>query len=176
MSTKCGYNSHCFIIHYNADCLFTDNLIALPCRRKPGLPLEVRRSKGTLWWHGCRGYSWRSGLSDAAVVVVTVGVVVYRMTWLSWLQLVVVVTVGVSTSQPDHLKFLFELSDAFAILPTFLVLPVVGFALQTQVPGIRVDPTQVRSLGHRVRRGRRGDACSVPYFTWHAFKWQSPLV
>ena len=172
MSKKCGYNSHCFIINYNADCLFTDNLIDLPCKRKPGLPLEVRRSKGTLSDDvvvvvtvGCRGYSWRSGLSDAAVVVVTVGVVVYRMTWLSWLQLVVVVTVGVSTSQPDHLKFLFELSDAFAILPTFLVLPVVGFALQTQVPGIRVDPTQVRSLGCRGHRGRRGDACSVPYFT-----------
>ena len=54
--------------------------------------------------------------------------------------------VGVSTKQEDHLKFLFELSDDFSVLPSFGVIPAFAAMNSTMtggVPGINVDPTKV---------------------------------
>ncbi|XP_030832764.1 peroxisomal multifunctional enzyme type 2-like [Strongylocentrotus purpuratus] len=53
--------------------------------------------------------------------------------------------VGVSTTQPDHLKFLFELNEDFCVLPTFGVIPSFA-ALQnlTSVPGLEsIDVTRI---------------------------------
>ena len=54
--------------------------------------------------------------------------------------------VGVSTTQSDHLKFLFELSDDFCVLPTFPVLVAFNNAslnLNKETTGIDIDPTKV---------------------------------
>ncbi len=54
--------------------------------------------------------------------------------------------VGVSTAQPDHLKFLFEMNEDFCVLPSYAVIPSM-MALRGlfggQVPGLSVDPTKV---------------------------------
>ncbi|XP_064653288.1 peroxisomal multifunctional enzyme type 2-like [Lineus longissimus] len=54
--------------------------------------------------------------------------------------------VGVSTTQPDHLKFLFELAEDFCVLPTYGVIPC--FASSTSlfngsVPGLEIDVAKV---------------------------------
>ncbi|XP_067952015.1 peroxisomal multifunctional enzyme type 2-like [Watersipora subatra] len=54
--------------------------------------------------------------------------------------------IGVSTTQEDHLKFLFELSEDFCVLPTFPVL--VAFTgsdlpLNKETTGIDIDPTKI---------------------------------
>ncbi|XP_006812275.1 uncharacterized protein LOC100367300 [Saccoglossus kowalevskii] len=53
--------------------------------------------------------------------------------------------VGVSTKDEDYLKFLFEGSDEFCVLPTFAVIP--AFAAMTggftNVPGLDIDPTKI---------------------------------
>lgn len=56
-------------------------------------------------------------------------------------------SIGCSTKQPDHLKFLFELSDDFSVFPSFGVL--VGYKgadleLSKENTGIDVDPTKVK--------------------------------
>lgn len=54
--------------------------------------------------------------------------------------------VGVSTQQPDHLKFLFELSDDFTTLPTFAVIPAFNsmvLGVSTGIEGFPIDPTKV---------------------------------
>nr|KAG5694108.1 hypothetical protein BaRGS_005863 [Batillaria attramentaria] len=54
--------------------------------------------------------------------------------------------VGVSTRQPDHLKFLFELSDEFTAIPTFGVIPAfdaMGKALVAGIPGFPIDLTKL---------------------------------
>lgn len=53
---------------------------------------------------------------------------------------------GCSTTQDDHLRFLFELSEDFCVLPTFSVL--VAFTgcdlnLSKETTGIDIDPTKV---------------------------------
>lgn len=56
--------------------------------------------------------------------------------------------VGCSTTKPDHLKFLFELSEDFSVLPTFAVLVAHNGAmveLDKTTTGIDVDPTKVGS-------------------------------
>lgn len=53
---------------------------------------------------------------------------------------------GCSTAQPDHLKFLFELSEDFSVLPTFPVLVMFNGAfvnLNKENTGIDIDPTKV---------------------------------
>lgn len=55
-------------------------------------------------------------------------------------------SIGCSTTQPDHLKFLFELNDDFCVFPSFAVL--VGYNganldLNKETTGIEVDPTKV---------------------------------
>lgn len=52
--------------------------------------------------------------------------------------------VGTSTTQPDHLKFLFEMSDEFSALPTMGV--VIQFGVQgglLSVPGLEIDATKI---------------------------------
>ncbi|RUS86122.1 hypothetical protein EGW08_006142 [Elysia chlorotica] len=53
--------------------------------------------------------------------------------------------VGVSTRQPDHLKFLFELADDFSVIPSFGVIPAFGCLLEStgKIPGIKIDPTKI---------------------------------
>ncbi|CAG2255325.1 HSD17B4 [Mytilus edulis] len=53
---------------------------------------------------------------------------------------------GVSTQQEDYLKFLFELSDDFCVIPSFAVVPAfsaMGDGLIGGVPGLNVDPTKI---------------------------------
>nr|XP_039261996.1 peroxisomal multifunctional enzyme type 2-like [Styela clava] len=52
--------------------------------------------------------------------------------------------IGASTTQEDHLKFLFEMNDDFCVLPTFAVVPaftsMVGI---TNVPGLSINPAKI---------------------------------
>lgn len=53
--------------------------------------------------------------------------------------------VGVSTQQPDHLKFLFELNEDFCVLPSFGVIPAFpALGGLTSVPGLEtIDVTKI---------------------------------
>ncbi|VDI82342.1 3-hydroxyacyl-CoA dehydrogenase / 3a,7a,12a-trihydroxy-5b-cholest-24-enoyl-CoA hydratase / enoyl-CoA, partial [Mytilus galloprovincialis] len=54
--------------------------------------------------------------------------------------------IGVSTQQEDYLKFLFELSDDFCVIPSFAVIPgfsAMGDGLVGGIPGLNVDPTKM---------------------------------
>ncbi|KAK3765706.1 hypothetical protein RRG08_026181 [Elysia crispata] len=53
--------------------------------------------------------------------------------------------VGVSTSQPDYLKFLFEMSEDFSVIPTFAVIPAFAMVFQNilKVPGFKIDPSKM---------------------------------
>lgn len=54
--------------------------------------------------------------------------------------------VGMSTKDPDHLKFLFEGSDGFCCLPTFGVIPAQSSMLDgglSNIPGLNIDFTKV---------------------------------
>ncbi|GFN82479.1 peroxisomal multifunctional enzyme type 2 [Plakobranchus ocellatus] len=53
--------------------------------------------------------------------------------------------VGVSTKQPGHLKFLFELSDEFSVIPSFGVIPAFACLVKSSgnIPGIEIDPTKI---------------------------------
>ncbi|XP_071487807.1 peroxisomal multifunctional enzyme type 2-like [Diadema antillarum] len=53
--------------------------------------------------------------------------------------------VGVSTRQPDHLKFLFELNEEFCVLPTYGVIPAFpAMGGLTSVPGLEsIDVTKI---------------------------------
>ena len=53
-----------------------------------------------------------------------------------------------STSQPDHLKFLYELSEEFCVLPTFIVWKAMSATSGVYTDdkyGINIDPTQVNT-------------------------------
>ena len=50
-----------------------------------------------------------------------------------------------STKDPDHLKFLFEGSEDFCVLPSYGVIPAFqALGGLTQAEGIDIDPTKVR--------------------------------
>lgn len=54
--------------------------------------------------------------------------------------------VGMSTKEDDHLKFLFEMSEDFSVIPSFGVIP--SFPAMTNsfsggIPGLNVDPTKI---------------------------------
>uniref|UniRef100_A0A7M4FDS5 Peroxisomal multifunctional enzyme type 2 n=1 Tax=Crocodylus porosus TaxID=8502 RepID=A0A7M4FDS5_CROPO len=54
--------------------------------------------------------------------------------------------VGMSTKDPDHLKFLFEGSEEFCCLPSFGVIPAQASMLEgglTSVPGLDIDFTKL---------------------------------
>ncbi|XP_070598971.1 peroxisomal multifunctional enzyme type 2 isoform X2 [Erythrolamprus reginae] len=53
--------------------------------------------------------------------------------------------VGMSTKDPDNLKFLFEGSEDFCCLPTFAVIPAQASMLDggiSSIPGLNIDPTR----------------------------------
>ncbi|XP_005096557.1 peroxisomal multifunctional enzyme type 2 isoform X2 [Aplysia californica] len=54
--------------------------------------------------------------------------------------------VGTSVAQEDYLKFLFELSEDFSVIPSFGVIPAFGClneSLTSGLPGFSVDPTKI---------------------------------
>ena len=56
---------------------------------------------------------------------------------------------GVSTQQPDYLKFLFEQSEDFSALPTFAVIPAqksIFNAAASGIPGFEIDPTKASKI------------------------------
>lgn len=53
------------------------------------------------------------------------------------------ILVGVSTSQEDYLKFLFEGDHEFCVLPTYVVIPALLSTLAVQLP---IDLTKVRNI------------------------------
>lgn len=62
--------------------------------------------------------------------------------------------VGVSVDQPDHLKFLYECSEDFSVLPTYGVIPCLNALMDSGLimsalkeRGIQSDPTKVKSKG-----------------------------
>ncbi|KAM6475423.1 peroxisomal multifunctional enzyme type 2 [Liasis olivaceus] len=54
--------------------------------------------------------------------------------------------VGMSTKDPDHLKFLFEGSEEFCCLPTFAVIPAQSSMFEggiSSIPGLSIDVTRI---------------------------------
>ncbi|KAK3096921.1 hypothetical protein FSP39_004769 [Pinctada imbricata] len=52
--------------------------------------------------------------------------------------------VGSSTEHEEHLKFLFEGSDDFCVIPSFGVIPAFSsMSIASNVPGLDVDPTKI---------------------------------
>uniref|UniRef100_W5KZV0 Peroxisomal multifunctional enzyme type 2 n=1 Tax=Astyanax mexicanus TaxID=7994 RepID=W5KZV0_ASTMX len=54
--------------------------------------------------------------------------------------------VGMSTKEPDHLKFLYEGHEDFSCLPTFGVIPAQASMMEgglSTVPGLNFDPTRL---------------------------------
>ncbi|XP_070541953.1 peroxisomal multifunctional enzyme type 2-like [Ptychodera flava] len=51
--------------------------------------------------------------------------------------------VGMSTNEPDHLKFLYEGSEDFSVLPTYGVIPAFGSVATAGIPGLEIDPTKI---------------------------------
>lgn len=55
--------------------------------------------------------------------------------------------VGVSTKQPDYLKFLFEMNEEFCVLPTYIVIPAMNSVTQAIIAGdfkgFKVDPAMI---------------------------------
>ena len=57
-----------------------------------------------------------------------------------------IVSVGYTTKDEDYLKFLFEGSPDFCVVPSFAVIPAMNAStgmFMGGVPGLRVDPTKV---------------------------------
>ena len=54
---------------------------------------------------------------------------------------------GVSTQHDDHLKFLYEGNDEFAVLPTYAVIPAMAATSQSvlsgKIEGFPFDPAMV---------------------------------
>ena len=76
-------------------------------------------------------------------------------------------SVGVTSKQADHLKFLYEYSDEFCVLPSFGVIVAFDAGISIAgggVPGLQIDPTQVlHSLSKVVARTL--DCCDI-----HSYK------
>ena len=53
--------------------------------------------------------------------------------------------VGVSTTQPDHLKFVYENHEDFSVLPTFIVWKAMAASagVYSEEHGLPIDPTMV---------------------------------
>lgn len=55
--------------------------------------------------------------------------------------------VGMSTKEPDHLKFLYENHADFSVLPTFGVIPSQASMMSgglSSLPGLNIDMTRVK--------------------------------
>lgn len=62
--------------------------------------------------------------------------------------------VGMSTKDPDHLRFLYEGHENFACLPTFGVIISQAAVMNTglaNIPGLNIDPTQVLHGEHYLK-------------------------
>ena len=57
----------------------------------------------------------------------------------------ILVLVGVTTQNNDHLKFLFEMNEDFCVLPSFGVIPLFrsNISMVSNTPGLDIDPTKV---------------------------------
>jgi 3-hydroxyacyl-CoA dehydrogenase/3a,7a,12a-trihydroxy-5b-cholest-24-enoyl-CoA hydratase len=61
---------------------------------------------------------------------------------------VIYISVGYTTKDEDYLKFLFEGSEDFSVVPSFCILPSQASTFGSfsgGVPGLGVDVTKVRS-------------------------------
>uniref|UniRef100_A0AAQ4QWK7 Hydroxysteroid (17-beta) dehydrogenase 4 n=1 Tax=Gasterosteus aculeatus aculeatus TaxID=481459 RepID=A0AAQ4QWK7_GASAC len=68
--------------------------------------------------------------------------------------------VGMSTKDPDHLRFLYEGHEDFSCLPTFGVIPSQAAMMDgglSSIPGLNIDFTQVRKHTHCVLKTFSGD-------------------
>ena len=56
-------------------------------------------------------------------------------------------SVGVSTTQPEHLKFIYENHEDFSVIPSFIVQTAMNGTMGSLSPenGLNIDPTQVRT-------------------------------
>ncbi|XP_060091536.1 peroxisomal multifunctional enzyme type 2 [Heteronotia binoei] len=90
------------------------------------------------------GSAVSSGLDSAKFVDHKLPSVEYNYTHLQ--PILYALGVGMSTKDPDHLKFLFEGSEGFCCLPTFGVIPAQASMLDgglSSVPGLNIDFTKV---------------------------------
>uniref|UniRef100_A0A8D0GFZ9 Hydroxysteroid 17-beta dehydrogenase 4 n=1 Tax=Sphenodon punctatus TaxID=8508 RepID=A0A8D0GFZ9_SPHPU len=84
------------------------------------------------------------GFDSSKIVGHKLPTVEYNYTHLQ--PIVYALGVGMSTKDPDHLKFLFEGSEEFCCLPTFGVIPAQASMLDgglSSVPGLDIDFTKV---------------------------------
>ena len=75
-----------------------------------------------------------------------VGFLMHRLKY-DWL----IISVGYTTKDEDYLKFLFEGSPDFCVVPSFAVIPAMNAStgmFMGGVPGLRVDPTKVTMKFH----------------------------
>lgn len=80
---------------------------------------------------------------QANIVGRDLGTNVYKYTHLE--PILYALGVGMSTKDPDHLKFLFEGSEEFCCLPTFGVIPAQTsmFDGVPSLQGLNIDPARV---------------------------------
>ncbi|NXC73473.1 DHB4 enzyme, partial [Anhinga anhinga] len=80
--------------------------------------------------------------SSASIVGRELSTNVYKYTRLE--PILYALGVGMSTKDPDHLKFLFEGSEDFCCLPTFGVIPAQGLMIDgvASLPGLNIDLTK----------------------------------
>ena len=72
---------------------------------------------------------------------------VFRANFLNYLDVCLFLTVGCSTTQKDHLKFLFESNQDFSALPSYGVIPPFGSMGQlTSVEGLDINPAMVKLM------------------------------
>ncbi|XP_054842565.1 peroxisomal multifunctional enzyme type 2 [Eublepharis macularius] len=90
------------------------------------------------------GSAVSSGLDSAKAIGQKMPSVEYHYTPLQ--PILYALGVGMSTKDPDHLKFLFEGSEGFCCLPTFGVIPAQASMLDgglSNIPGLNIDFTKV---------------------------------
>ncbi|NWS27652.1 DHB4 enzyme, partial [Polioptila caerulea] len=87
-----------------------------------------------------------SSVDTASIVGRQLGTNVYKYTHLE--PILYALGVGMSTKDPDHLKFLFEGSEEFCCLPSFGVIPAQTsmFDGVPSLPGLNIDLARVTSI------------------------------
>ncbi|NXB09779.1 DHB4 enzyme, partial [Cnemophilus loriae] len=87
-----------------------------------------------------------SSVDTASIVGRELGTNVYKYTHLE--PILYALGVGMSTKDPDHLKFLFEGSEEFCCLPSFGVIPAQTsmFDAVPALPGLNIDLARVTSI------------------------------
>ncbi|XP_060700640.1 peroxisomal multifunctional enzyme type 2 [Hemiscyllium ocellatum] len=84
-----------------------------------------------------------SGINPAEAIGKKIPFTEYTYTYLE--PILYALGVGMTTKDPDHLKFLFERNEEFSCLPTFGVIPAQGFmnGALASIPGLNFDFTKV---------------------------------